>query len=366
LSSPPFTIDELQVPASMSDPDATDFAEMVDVRNAVEAASLGSDALSYGASELLPVFQAPEYTPRRLFVARVGRRIVGRGVLSWSTVHDTSVSRLVVEVLPELRRRGIGSALFDHLERLAMESGRPTLQAQAVHSRVTSGERVAAASGFGHLSTADPGVRFMQRRGYRLEQVKRISFLDLPVDPHRLLALRRSAQDAAGDAYHVVNWTGRTPRRWISDLALLKSRMSSDDPTAGLAVSEEVWDDARVVDRDEKQVASGREMLTVAVEHLPSGRLVGLSELTFSHDRTRPVRQEDTLVLTEHRGRRLGMLLKAANLLTLAGENPGSSLVYTFNAEENWPMLAINEQLGFRAVGYEGGWEKVTSSKAGR
>jgi hypothetical protein len=100
LSSPPFTIDELQIPVSMSDPDSADFAAMVDVRNAVETAILGSDALNYGASELLPVFQAPEYTPRRLFVARVGGRIVGPGVLSWSTVHDTSVSRIVAEAGP--------------------------------------------------------------------------------------------------------------------------------------------------------------------------------------------------------------------------------------------------------------------------
>lgn len=144
---------------------------------------------------------------------RGGGRIVCRGVLSWSTVHDTSVSRLVVEVLPELRQRGIGSALSDHLERLSTELGRRTLQAQAVHSSATGGERVAAASGCGHLSTTDPGVRFIQRRGYRLEQLKRASFLDLPVDPHRLLALRRSAQDAAGDAYYVVKWTGRPPAR---------------------------------------------------------------------------------------------------------------------------------------------------------
>jgi hypothetical protein len=53
-------------------------------------------------------------------------------------------------------------------------------------------------------------------------------------------------------------------------------------------------------------------------------------------------------------------------LLALARACPSSPLVYTFNAEENWPMLGIDEALGFRAVGYEGGWEKVASSNAGR
>ena len=67
--------------------------------------------------------------------------------------------------------------------------------------------------------------------------------------------------------------------------------------------------------------------------------------------------QDDTLVLSEHRGRRLGMLVKAANLQRLAVEQPAARRVGTWNAEENSHMLAINVALGFRPAGGSGEWQ---------
>ena len=73
----------------------------------------------------------------------------------------------------------------------------------------------------------------------------------------------------------------------------------------------------------------------------------------------RPVEQQDTLVLKEHRGHRLGMLLKLSNLQYLAETHPGHPAVTTFNAEENRPMLGVNEAIGFVPAGYGGGWKRV-------
>jgi GNAT superfamily N-acetyltransferase len=201
-------------------------------------------------------------------------------------------------------------------------------------------------------------VVFLRRRGYRLEQIERISFLHLPVNEALLENAFRAARDAAGDQYEVVAWTGRTPQDRIEDLLVLRARMSVDAPSAGLEVDEEPWTPARLAKHDDALAIGEQNRLTVAAQYRPTGRLVGFSELVVPNDRARSVQQQDTLVLSEHRGHRLGMLLKAANLQRLAQLRPRPPLVSTFNAEENRHMLAVNEAIGFRAVGCAGCWRK--------
>lgn len=357
----PFTIEELPIPASLDSPDAVGFIEMVAVRNAVEAETLGSTALEVTAQELLPQYLKQEYDPRRLFVARTEGKIVARGGLSWSIEEGSNVTWVFADVLLAYRNRGIGGALLGHVEDLALASGRTIVQTDAIYAISEGGERIAPPTGFGDLPASDPSVQFLRKRGYSLEQIGRISFLDLPVDPALLARHRTEAETRAGTDYRVMSWVGLTPERWRTDLAYLKNRMSVDEPAAGLEIDEETWDEARVVSHDEAEIAGGRNMLTSVVEHIPSGKLVGINEVSVAKDRTRPVGQEDTLVLAEHRGHRLGMLLKVANLQELAHYAPEAPLVFTFNAEENRHMLNVNEAVGFQAVGYDGAWKKTTA-----
>lgn len=98
--------------------------------------------------------------------------------------------------------------------------------------------------------------------------------------------------------------------------------------------------------------------MTAAIEHAPTGHLVGFSSLSVPAQPHRCVAQYATLVLREHRGNRLGMLLKVANLHHLEQVAPGHPSVTTFNAEENRHMLSVNESLGFTPIGYEAAWRK--------
>ncbi len=359
-----FSVEELEIPATLDDPGGGDFRDMVSIRNEVDAGALGSAALSLTPEELLPTFQNQEDDPQRLFLARVDGRIVGCGIYYWSNEAGSRVAWLLAQVHPQFRNRGIGTALFDRMEAIARAMDRTVIQVSAIHTSMPSGERIESPTGFGSVAVADPGVRFLRNRGYSLEQIARCSFLDVPVDPGMLAAHRAQAEAAAGPDYEVVSWVGLTPERWRADLAYLKNRMSVDEPAAGLEIDEEMWDEARVIRRDEAELAGGRDLLTVAALHVPSGRLVGHSELSVAKDRTRPVSQIDTLVISEHRGHRLGMLLKVANLQVLAEFAPEASLVYTFNAEENRHMLNVNEAVGFRATGYDGAWKKMTGAPA--
>lgn len=361
LSDPTYTIDEIILPASMDDDRSGEYAEMIAVHNEIEIEVMGTDALTMSAREWLPIHLNQEYKPRRMFVVRVDGRIVGRGSFGWSAESDARSATVYGEILPRVRNRGLGTALFDHLEGLAHRAGYGIVQLYATHTSAAAGDRLASPTGFGDLPANDPGVRFLLGRGYGLEQVSRVSALDLPVDPATLAALHQTAQASAGPDYRIVSWTGRTPRQWISDLARLHNRMSVDMPRGEMDVTEETWDEARVLASDERMEAGSRQLLTVAAEHVPTGELVGFSVLWLPADRSRPVSQEDTLVLSEHRGHRLGMLLKVANLRELARVSPESTMVFTGKAEENRPMLGVNEAVGFRAIGFEGAWKKITA-----
>ena len=103
---------------------------------------------------------------------------------------------------------------------------------------------------------------------------------------------------------------------------------------------------------------SPRRTFTTAVEHVPTGALAGYSDLSVPVQLNRSVSQWATLVLREHRGHALGMLLKVANLAHLEREKPGHPSITTFNAEENRYMLDVNEAVGFVPIAYESAWRK--------
>ncbi len=354
-----FEVTEALIPATLDGAGGAEFREMVAVRNEIEAEVMGTEDVSPTAEDLLPNWQNP-YEPQSLFLARVDGRIVGRGVLGTS-LDSATVAYVSVEVLSEYRRRGIGAALFDALEAKATSEGRSVLQGDAT-SVASSGEMLAAPTGFGAVPADSPATRFALARGFTLEQVYRASRLVLPVDVSTQLeaAITRSGPDFA-----IVTWDGATHDRWLSDVARLHARMSTDAPSAGLAIDEESWDADRVRKLDELRARSGSLTLIAAAQHLPTGRLVAFTELSVPAPLTLAVHQQDTLVLREHRGHGLGMLVKLANLEALAYGSPGHPSVITFNAEENRHMLAVNEAIGFVAFAYEGAWQRGVRTPTG-
>ena len=86
----------------------------------------------------------------------------------------------------------------------------------------------------------------------------------------------------------------------------------------------------------------------------------GVGKLTLPPEKT-AVYQDDTLVLGPHRGHALGLRMKLANLVALAETDPSRTRIYTWNADENAHMLAINIALGFEPTAIESAWQRPVS-----
>ncbi|TXK17015.1 GNAT family N-acetyltransferase [Homoserinibacter sp. GY 40078] len=346
----------LEVPERLGDDDASrDFAEVAEVRNTCEELAYGTPDVGHSVGHLQRYWADPNEHSRLLGV-RIDGRIVAYALAS-ALIADPSASWLETRVLPEHRGRGIGTALADAAEAEARALG-STHAVAYVPSADAAGDTVAPSSGVGALPAHNPEVRFLIARGYELEQVVRASRLELPVDPVALPEQLGAADRHAGDDYRAVSWVGVTPEEWRDDLAVLHTRMSTDAPQSGLGEPEDVWTAARIAEDDAASVRAGLAPVTAGAVHVPSGRLIAYTQLIPPIDVTRPIEQHDTLVLREHRGHGLGMLVKLANLELLAQVRPGHPSILTWNAEENTHMLAVNERIGFERMGGEGAWRR--------
>ncbi len=356
----PFDVEEVRPPVAVGADGWDAFVALTDVVNRAQSHDLGHDAFIWLPEELIADYADVAHVRKRLFAARADGRIVGRGLLT-TWLNDPTTSDVAVSVLPEHRRRGIGRALRERVERIALDDGCRTLTGSTIHRAEANGSPIPSPTGIGAVGSDDPSSRFAVDAGYRLGQTARTSSLDTDAAAPTLAGRLADARGAAGDAYRVVSWVDATPEHLLDDLAVLHTRMSTDTPQGDLPHAEDTWDAGRIREAEARRASAGRTGLTTAALHVASGRLVGFTEIAVSPSGRRSdghayTYQQDSLVLAEHRGHRLGTLLKVENLLLLAREAPEADRVVTWNADENRPMLAVNEALGFPHVGTSGSW----------
>ncbi|WP_164737156.1 GNAT family N-acetyltransferase [Georgenia sp. SYP-B2076] len=287
--------------------------------------------------------------------------VVGFAGITMPRTDNTHLAMVDLMVRPGARRRGVGEALWRAAEERVRAAGREVVTTWSSHVHeppAGHAAAVVAATGVGAISADDPSARFALAHGFALEQTDRHSMLALPVDPAALAGWRAQAAQAAGEDYRVVQWADRTPEELLDGVAVLQRRMSTDAPSAGVDLREEVWDAQRVRDTDEAITRTGDRYVLTAALHVPTGELAAFTQLMLPAHRKEMVFQYNTLVRADHRGRRLGLLVKAANLQLLAQVRPEARRVHTWNAGENRYMLAINEQIGFARASIEGAWQR--------
>ena len=351
------TLHPLELPARADAGPTPLIRAYADVRNASQAEVTGRDDDHLTAEALLAILHSDaDLTRTQWYVERDGV-MIGCAAVNVPQDDGAVTGFGTIALLRAHWGLGLGSRILTELEAHARSVGVRRLLTWAEHHDEGATGTLASPTGFGSVP-ADHAARFLHRQGYRLEQVERVSALvwdDTTTD--RLASLRAEAENHA-HAYRVVQWMLPTPDEHITGYAWMKSRMSTDAPDADLGMPLEVWDAERVRRHDARFAARGKTVQVTAAQHVASGELCAFNELAIGRDTTSATNQQDTLVLADHRGHRLGLLVKVAGLLSWREQHPLSPRVVTYNAEENRPMLSINETIGFAPVAYEGAWKK--------
>jgi len=238
--------------------------------------------------------------------------------------------QIQLSVLPAYRRRGVGRALIDTVAERARAAGRTSVIGRVL-SRHPDGSKFAAAM------DAKPG----------LEEVR--SRLDLrTIDQARLDGRYAEAwRHAAG--YRLTHWTGVPPAEIIADVAYLDSQLEVSP-----------WEPARVdigKFREGELRAARRGRISYHAGVLHGSRLVAWTKIAGDVVNQAHAWQNITLVAPEHRGRRLGTLVKIANLGHVRALRPRLERIDTCNAAANEHMLRINRAIGFRPIDSLTYWE---------
>jgi GNAT superfamily N-acetyltransferase len=232
-------------------------------------------------------------------------------------------------VHPGHRRHGIGRELAGHALERAAANGRAIVESWCLEE--------SPGNAFANQVLAKLG----------LEEARRVQYLEKIV-PGRIATLRAEAERAAA-GYSLVTWTGPVPDEYSGPVAEVFNAFA--DAPRGEGEEPEVWDADRIRQRTGKLLRSGAlRGYSVAAVHDASGEMTAITEIAVDPEVPEWGFQGLTAVTRQHRGHRLGLLVKTAMLQWLAEAEPRLAQVETGNAATNQHMIAVNETLGYRQV----------------
>jgi GNAT superfamily N-acetyltransferase len=266
--------------------------------------------------------------PMHVWVAREANgRVIGSAWADAPTRENTHLVFTLISVRVDARRRGIGTMLLRAVVDFTRELGRGTL-ILGCDFRNEAAEAFAASLG------AD-----LAFEGH----VNRLTISDVDV-------AEMERWVAASHPDYAIEWVpdGSYPEEWLADMARLHDVLANDAPMGDLPVEHRTtsFDELRANDR--RSEAFGNLRWTVIARHIPSGEPVGYTEVTNTDRDSVHVFQGATAVDGKHRGHALGRQLKATMFLRILRDAPDAKYIRTFNADSNAPMLAVNNDMGFK------------------
>ena len=279
----------------------------------------------------------PGREPALFFAWRDGR-VAGFVRTEITTIDNLHTAQLSGQVRPELRRQGIGRALWAHALADVRAKGRTTVGANA------------CAPVDGGLPRTGDGAAFLKAMGLtaKLTMVRRR--LDLSaVDKERVEAQLAEGWTHAG-GYELRVWVSHTPPDLIDDIAYLDGRLLEDAPTGDLDIEPFKVDAQRVREQEAAAARAMRTGLNAALVHTATGRIAAWSFIGHELVHNGYGSQGVTIVDPDHRGHRLGMVVKLELQKYATAVTPGLRVIETYNADSNAHMIRINDLVGFRPV----------------
>jgi GNAT superfamily N-acetyltransferase len=283
-------------------------------------------------------------------VVRQDGRIVG--VLWVELPLQENTDRMFLNIMVDHRRRreGLGRAIHAYAESFARSLNR-TILGMTTRAEIEG------------CPKPDPaGTEFAKSLGYEPALPEVARQLDVSALDHAALdgMLAKAWEKASG--YRIVSWRGVPPDDLIDDVAYLDGRLISDAPMGELELEPENITAQRVRAREEMIAVRGRETVHTGAVHEESGRLAAWTTICVDPEAGgEHTMQYITLVDPDHRGHRLGTIVKIENLRRALAYAPAISRITTWNAAANSYMIAINEAMGFRPAWGQVEWQMSLS-----
>ncbi|MDQ3165851.1 MAG: GNAT family N-acetyltransferase [Actinomycetota bacterium] len=310
-------------PTALSDADAGALAEVANAAEAVDAPFRAPvDAAYVRRGHLYGHDMQPTHG---LLVARDGERIVAYAELHISVWDNADVLFVEIEEHPEYRDRGIDDRLLEQ----ALERGRAEGRTNVLGSGWVGSHRLA----------------FWERQGFPVatrDANRRLVLADLDRPP---LAQMLADAEAASTDYELVDVPNPAPEELLPSLVAAHSAIN-DAPLDDLDIEDDAWPAERVRAYEQAMTARRMRMHRLLARRTSDGAAAGHTVVVVEEDRPRIGAQEDTAVIREHRGHRLGLRLKIAMLVLLAEREPQLDYIDTWNAESNTRMIAVNDAIG--------------------
>jgi len=258
------------------------------------------------------------------------RRVRGLLELTLPTWDNRAQGIAEITVDPLSRRRGIGRALY----------------AVAVERLRSAGRSVLILNAPG----GSAGERFLDALGVEIEPGDQLRHQDVTaLDWAVLNDLYADAAAHAAD-YEIREIPPEAPDDMVAELIAVISAVN-DAPTDVRHAEPDQYPPERIRAYEAGEVGIGRIGYRLVAVHVRTGTFAGYTGVGVDAERPWYATQYITSVRAEHRGHRLGLLLKIAMMRLLRDREPALRTVSTWNSPDNVRMIAVNETLDYRLVG---------------